>query len=78
MTTEQFFRKLAAALELPQGQSLNTDTKLSGIWDSMGQISVLTMLDTEFQVSLQMDELSRINTAGDIINVLNLRNIKLD
>jgi len=78
MTEEEFLRKLASTIEMSEGLSLTVDTQLSDIWDSMGQIGVLSMLQEEFNVALEMDELVTIKSVQDIIDILRSRNINFE
>lgn len=39
-------------------------------WDSMSQLNLIVELESEFDVSLEPDEIDRIKTFEDIISVL--------
>ncbi len=39
-------------------------------WDSMGVISVITMLDRKFSKVLTADEISELKTIQDILNLM--------
>ena len=75
---DDFLEKLATTLEMPEGSALKIDTQLSDIWDSMGQIGVLSMLEGEFNVSLEMDELVSIKSVQDIVDILKSRNVNFE
>jgi acyl carrier protein len=78
MTKQHFLQILAEALGTDE--KLSADTKRSEVklWDSMGQVSILSMLQEHFEVTLQMEELVALNSVQDIINILQERNVVLD
>lgn len=75
MRKKDFLQLLATAIEAGDINILTMDSELDGIWDSMGQISVLALLDQEFKVSLTMDELANIKKVSDIFAILDSRGI---
>lgn len=75
MTSEAFIEKLSITLGLTADKRLTINTSLSDVWDSLGQIAVLSMLDSEFKFSLEMEELNSIKTVKDIINILKSRKV---
>jgi len=78
MKTAEFIAKLAETLEWQEQFTLTPETVLSEIWDSVGQINVITMLDDELDLALEIDELEKINTVQDILNIIASRNISLE
>jgi acyl carrier protein len=78
MKTDEFLAKLAETLEWQEPSALSANTVLAEIWDSMGQINVITMLDEELDLTLEIDELENISTVQDIINIIASRNITLE
>jgi len=77
MPLEEFFKMMATALNLPTEKNLSLDTRLSDIWDSLGQIMVLSMLSDNFKVTLEMNELISVKTIKDILDILKSRNITI-
>lgn len=75
MTSEAFIEKLSITLGFTADKQFTINTSLSDAWDSLGQIAVLSMLDSEFKVSLEMEELNSIKTVKDIINILKSRKV---
>lgn len=76
MTDNDFLQLLAGTLHV--SDNIKVDTQLSDIWDSMGQIEVLSMLGDNFNVTLEMEELVSIKTAQDIIEILKSKKIAFD
>ena len=77
MDLKEFLEKLAIALELTKDEIITFDTQLSEIWDSLGQIGVLSMLEEEYKVLLTMDELVMIKSVKDIVDALKSRGVDL-
>lgn len=45
-------------------------------WDSMGNVAILTTIETELNVDFPMEELFELNTVASIINkVVELKNV---
>ena len=64
-----FLNELAESIELQEG-SLTVDTKISDIdWDSLAVISCIALADEQFNIMLSGDELSKIETIGDIFKL---------
>ena len=78
MRKKDFLQLLAMAIEADDKNTLAVDSELTGVWDSMGQISVLALLDQKFQVSLTMDELVGIKKVSDIFAILDSRGVNLE
>ena len=76
MTDNDFLQLLANTLHV--SDNITVDTQLSDIWDSMGQIEVLSMLGDNFNVTLEMEELVSIKTVQDIIEILKSKKIVFD
>ena len=58
MTVNDFLQLLAGTLHV--SDNITVDTQLSDIWDSMGQIEVLSMLGDNFNVTLEMGHYKNI------------------
>lgn len=67
MTKTQFVEKLGAEIGVAPGKLGDTALlkSFSG-WDSMGQMAVIAMIDTELEVQLPAGSLQNCNTVGDI------------
>jgi hypothetical protein len=64
---EELVKKLAELLD-DAPETVNEDTALESLsdWDSMGQIEVISMLDS-IQVSLKLITLEECQTIGDLL-----------
>jgi len=69
MKSEEFINALASILEFDD-DSVTVDTNLADYWDSLQQIEVLAMLEEQFGVVLEMDQLADIKKVQDIVNIL--------
>ena len=43
-------------------------------WDSMGQLNLVVELESEFDISIEPDEISEMRSFEDIINIINNKN----
>jgi acyl carrier protein len=62
---------VADVFEVP-ADGLGPDTKRDQIdaWDSLGILTLIARMDEDFQVLLTEDEIQRLRSVGDIIEVL--------
>lgn len=44
-------------------------------WDSMGQLNLVVELETEFDISLEPEEIGEMKSYEDIISILHSKNI---
>ncbi len=73
MTKDELVKEVAHILEISEEEIREEDTNLSEIWDSMGQISILVMLNEKFKISLTMDELVSLRTMKDIFELVSAK-----
>lgn len=78
MTIDEFLQLISNTLGENSKITLSTKREDIDSWDSMGQISILSMLDEKFGVKLEMEELIALRGVQDIVNILKSRNIHLD
>lgn len=78
MTINDFLQLMDKTLVVNEKLTLNTKRTDVEEWDSVGQISILSMLKKIFGVTLEMEELATLETIQDIVNILRSRNINLD
>lgn len=45
-------------------------------WDSMGQLNLVVELEDAFNISLEPEDISKMKSYEDIINVLTNKNVK--
>jgi acyl carrier protein len=70
MTREFFLDKLATALELPPG-TLSPTTRLDEIaWDSMAELSFISLADGQLGASVSAGAVSDCKTVGDLIKLV--------
>lgn len=64
---DEFFRKTEQLLGVEPGQ-LTGSTELRSLdeWDSLGTLSVVSMIDDDFGVSVLSEEIARVVTAGQL------------
>ena len=43
-------------------------------WDSMGQLNLVVELETEFDITLEPEEIGEMRSYGDIIRILQAKN----
>ena len=78
MTVNDFLKIFADTLDVADEVKLNTNRAEIDEWDSMGQISIMSMLEEKFGVTLEMEELVNLERVQDVVNILKQRNISLD
>ncbi len=69
MNLEEKLSLIAEALDIGPG-TLKPETRLEDLqeWDSLGMLSLITMLDKHFSVRLQPDEIRALVTVEDILS----------
>ena len=78
MTQEEAIRWIAGLFSEPP-EKLTPETPRSAIldWDSLGVLTLMSSLDSDFGIVLSDDELQELRTVGSVLDVLR-RNGKLD
>lgn len=71
MTTEEKISLIAETLDA-DASSIKPEVELKSLeeWDSMGVISTIAMLDKNFGKVLGAEEISKLKTVQDIINLM--------
>ena len=71
MKTTDLLSRLAETLRTP-AVSFSESTRLSSLamWDSMGQLEVACLLDSAIGVQLPAGSFARVNTVGDLIEIV--------
>lgn len=69
MNLEEKLSLIAEALDIEPG-TLKPETRLEDLqeWDSLGVVSLITMLDKHFSVRLQPEEIRALVTVEDILS----------
>ena len=71
MDTQKFIELFAEALDI-EASNLSVDTEFRTLdeWDSMVYLSVIAMLDDEYDIQIENAEFKPLKTIGDIINYI--------
>ena len=72
MDTKIFIEKFAEALEIETTDVLSTETIFRDLeeWDSLAYLSVIAMMDEEFEIQIENVEFKQLKTLGDIMNYI--------
>lgn len=70
--TEQIIDLLKSMFEDIDTSDFNIDTefKNNDEWDSMTALTLITLLDDEFNISISGEKLKELNTVKDLINYI--------
>lgn len=68
MTQNEFFNHFKEALELESENELSLTDSFKELdeWDSLAQLSLTAMLDEEYEVELESEDLDKLNTVEDL------------
>lgn len=71
METKQKIAMLEEMLELDEG-TLSEVTSLDTVevWDSMSKLSLIVLLDDEFNVKVNSEQIKALKTIQDILNLM--------
>ena len=72
MSEQEKIAMLEEALEIDEG-TLTADTALADVdeYDSMAKLSLIVMMEDEFDVKLTGAEIRAFETVGDIVKLMN-------
>lgn len=72
MDSKKFIENLAEAIELDEFDALNGETKFRELpeWDSLSYLSVIAMMDEEYDTQIESEDFKKIETINDIINFI--------
>lgn len=72
MKLEDFVEKFAEALEIEAPGSLTAETKFRDLeeWSSLAALSLMAMVDEEYEITLKGDEVRSAQTLGDLISII--------
>lgn len=70
MTINEFIEKFAEAVEVEDASALSANTKFRNLeeWGSLAYLSVIALLDEEFDVQIEMAEFKKLNTIQEIFD----------
>ncbi len=69
MDNQQFIDKFAEALEIDDVSEIKLSTEFRSLdeWDSLAYLSVIAMLDEEYDLQIENAAFKQLKTIGDII-----------
>lgn len=72
METKDFIEKFAEAIELDEFDMLDGNTKFRELpeWDSLSYLSVIAMMDEEYDTQIESADFKKLETINDIINFI--------
>ena len=72
MELNNFIEKLSEALEMENATVLTGDTKFRELpeWDSLSYLSVIAMMDEEYDTQIESADFKKLETINDIINFI--------
>ena len=72
MNTKEFIEKFADAIELVEFDTINGETKFRELpeWDSLSYLSVIAMMDEEYETQIESADFKKLETIDDIINFI--------
>ncbi|WP_288651611.1 acyl carrier protein [uncultured Parabacteroides sp.] len=70
MDNQKFIKLFAEAVEVESVESLSVETVFRELdeWNSLAYLSVIAMLDDEYEVQIENANFKTLITIGDIIN----------
>ena len=70
MTINEFITKFAEAVEVEDASILSANTEFRNLeeWSSLAYLSVIALLDEEFDVQIEMAEFKKLNTIQEIFD----------
>lgn len=71
MNATEFIEKFAEALDIDtDGLCVETEFRTLDEWDSISYLSVIAMMDEEYEIQIENAEFKQLKTLGDIINYI--------
>ena len=69
----EFEKKFREAIDLGSVELLDENTKLENIkkWDSLAVMSVIVMMDSDFNIWLSASDIRELKTLGDLYKKIN-------
>mgnify|MGYP001031317477 CR=1 FL=1 len=69
MDINKFIENFAEAIELDDAASLSPETPFRSLeqWDSLSYLSIIAMLDDEYETQIENADFRKLNTLGDVI-----------
>jgi len=72
MELNEFIEKFAEQFDETPVESLNGDTKFRELeeWSSLIALSVIAMVDEEYDITLKGDDMRKAETIGELFNIV--------
>lgn len=72
MVAKEFIYKFAGALEMEDVETLSTETVFRELeeWSSLAYLSIIAMIDEDYDTQIENAEFKQLKTIGDIINYI--------
>lgn len=72
MENQNFIKNFAEAVEIESTESLSVNTMFRELdeWNSLAYLSVIAMLDEEYDIQIENTDFKQLKTIGDIINYI--------
>ena len=66
---DEFLKKMAKILEL---EKVNTSDRLKGftLLDSLGQLTLIAMMDTDYKINITTADLAQLDTVEDLWRIV--------
>jgi len=72
MNTQEFLENFKEALEMEEGTELNLSDNFQELedWDSLSMLSVIALLDEEYNFIIETEDLKKLNTIQELVNAI--------
>lgn len=70
---QQFLESFKEALEIEREISMNDKFREYDEWNSLGRLSLIAMLDDNYEVTIEDEVFKQLNTVGDLYNEVQKR-----
>ena len=72
---ENFFKQFAETIEMDDSSSLSRETIFRELdeWDSLAFLSVIALIDEEYEVIIEGNDFKKLITIGDLIDEIERR-----
>ena len=70
MTINEFIEKFAEAVEVEDASTLIASTEFRNLeeWSSLAYLSVIALLDEEFDVQIEMEDFKKLKTIQEVFD----------
>lgn len=70
MTINEFIEKFAEAVEVEDASALSANTEFRNLeeWSSLAYLSVIALMDEEFDVQIEMEDFKKLKTIQEVFD----------